>query len=277
MTPLLILLGILGGQPDTSSLFQAERAFAARSLSHGIDSAFLFALAPDGVLFRSGPVNGPKWIRDHPGRPTARLAWEPSAGAVSASGDMGITAGPWTFTDAAKPDSPPYYGHFVTVWKRNDRQGEWKVAVDIGISHPLRSADALRGRFDQRPWGHARAGGNAAPSGDVLLDADKEVLLAIDRAGTRKPFLDRLASDAVVFRNGEPPMRDREKIRKAIEDAMAPFAWRPLSAGIAASGDLGFTYGSYTVGNEKGSYLRIWRLSQEGVWVILVDLTDPDA
>ena len=111
----------------------------------------------------------------------------------------------------------------------------------------------------------------------ALLKAEEELLLAIDRAGTRKPLLDRMAPDAVLYRNGEPPITDNGTIRKTIEAAMPPFAWRPARADVAASGDIAYSYGSYVMGNEKGNYLRIWRLSQQGEWLIIVDLTDPDA
>jgi ketosteroid isomerase-like protein len=277
MTPLVILLGFLVAQPDTASLFQAERAFAARSLSHGIDSAFLSALAPDGVLFRGGPVNGPAWIREHPGKPTSRLAWYPTAGAVSASGDLGITTGPWTFTNTAKTDAPPHFGHFFTVWKRQGN-GEWKVAVDLGIAHPLESADAMRGHFDQRTWAHAPAG-NASGSAERagLLKAEEELLLAIDRAGTRKPLVERLAPDVALYRDGEPPVTAKDKVRKKIEEAMQPFAWKPNNAGVASSGDLAYSYGSYVIGNEKGNYLRIWRISPKGEWFILAEVMAPES
>jgi ketosteroid isomerase-like protein len=276
MTALVILLGLLGGQPDTMSLFQAEREFAAHALTHGVDSAFLFALAPDATLFRPGPVNGPRWIREHPGKRSTRLVWGPSAGAVAASGDLGVTTGPWTVTNADKPDAPPRYGHFLSVWQRQ-RDGAWKVAVDIGIAHPLPSADAVRGRFDQRQWGTPKAGPPGSSVSDALLKAEEELLLAIDRAGTRKPFLDHVAPDAVFFRNGEAPITGREKIRTTVEEAMPPFAWKPVKAVAASSGDLAYSYGSYVAGNERGNYLRVWRLSPKGEWLIVVDLTDPDA
>lgn len=276
MTTLIVLLGLLGGQPDTTSLFQAEREFAARSLTHGVDSSFLFAMAPDAVLFRPGPVNGPKWIREHPAKRSTRLAWGPSAGAVAASGDLGVTTGPWTVSDTTKPDAQPRYGHFLSVWERRPN-GEWKVAVDIGIAHPLPSTGTVRGKFDQRQWGKVPAGPAGSSTSDALLKAEEELLLAIDRAGTRRPFLDRVAPDAVFFRNGEPPITEREKIRKTVEEAMQPFAWRPVKAVAASSGDLAYSYGSYVAGNERGNYLRVWRLSPKGEWLILVDLTDPDA
>lgn len=276
MGMLLMLLGLLGGQPDTTTLFRAEREFAARALTHGVDSAFLGALAPDAVLFRPGPVNGPKWIREHPGKRSTRLVWGPRAGAVSGSGDFGVTTGPWTLTDTAKPDAPAWHGHFLSIWERQGN-GEWKVKVDIGIAHPLPAPDAMVGRFDQHRWGTVPAGPAGSSTSDALLKAEEELLLAIDRAGTRTPFLDRVAPDAVFFRNGEPPITDRGRIRKLVEEAMSPFAWRPAKAAVASSGDLAYSYGSYVVGNERGNYLRVWRLSPQGEWLIVIDLTDPDA
>ncbi len=276
MTMLVILLGFLGGQPDTTSLFRAEREFAASAQVHGVDSAFLGALAPDAILFRPGPVNGPRWIREHPGRPSSQLQWEPSAGAVAASGDLGITTGPWIFRDGAKTEAPSRHGHFVSIWERQ-ANGRWKVKVDIGIAHPAASSAALRGRFDQHVWGTPPSGPEGSSTSDALLKAEEELLIAIDRAGTRAPFLDRVAPDAVFFRNGEPPITARERIRKTVEEAMPPFAWKPSGAGIASSGDLAYSYGSYVAGTERGNYLRVWRLSAKGEWLILIDLTDPDA
>ncbi|MBK7257282.1 MAG: nuclear transport factor 2 family protein [Ignavibacteriae bacterium] len=276
MGMLLMLLGLLGGQPDTTTLFRAEREFAARALTHGVDSAFLGALAPDAVLFRPGPVNGPKWIREHPGKRSTRLVWGPRAGAVSAAGDVGVTTGPWSLTDTAKPDASPWHGHFLSIWERQGN-GEWKVAVDIGIAHPLPAPDAMMGRFDQHLWGDVPAGPAGSSTSDALLKAEEELLLAIDRAGTRTPFLDRIAPDAVFFRNGEPPITDHGRIKKLVGETMSPFAWRPAKAAVASSGDLAYSYGSYVAGNERGNYIRVWRLSPQGDWLILMDLTDPDA
>ena len=276
MTLLVMLLGLLGGQPDTTSLFRAEREFAARAQVHGVDSAFLGALAADAILFRPGPVNGPRWIREHPSRPSARLQWEPSAGAVAASGDLGITTGPWIYRDEAKTDAPPRHGHFVSIWERQG-DGTWKVLVDIGITHPVPAPEVLRGRFDQHAWGSAPSGPAGSSMSDALLNAEEQLLLAIDRAGTRKPFLERVAPDAVFFRNGEAPITGGDRIRRSVEGAMSPFAWKPTKAGVASSGDLAYTYGSYVAGTERGNYLRVWRLSPQRAWVILIDLTDPDA
>jgi ketosteroid isomerase-like protein len=274
-----LLVGMAGllmfqAQHDTSSLLDSERSFAAKAVAWGSDSAFFFALAPDAIVFRPGPVNGPRWIREHPGPPSGRLVWEPSAGAVASAGDLGFTTGPWTYSDTTHTDRPARFGHFVSLWKRQDN-GEWKVVLDIGIGHPERSANAVRGRFDRVHWGTGPSGRNGEKQSSVLLKTEEDLVLAMDRAGSRKPLLARIAPDAVLYRTGEPPITDREKIRKAVETPMQPYYWKPATATVSASGDLAYSYGSYVAGNEKGHYLRIWRLSREGEWLIVVDLTNP--
>lgn len=259
---------------DTSTLFEAERTFAARATLCGTDSAFLFALAPEGMIFRPGPVNGMRWIREHPSPPSGRLVWEPSAGAVAAAGDIGFTTGPWTFSDANRADRAPRYGHFLSVWKRQE-SGEWKVALDVGIGHPERSATAVHGKFDHARWGTGLIGRNPGGLNIVLLKAEEELVLAMDRTGSRKPLLTRIAPDAVLYRSGQPPITDREKIKNAIEEPMQPYYWKPAAATVSSSGDLAYSYGSYVAGNEKGHYVRIWRMSPEGEWLILIDLTNP--
>jgi hypothetical protein len=53
---------------------------------------------------------------------------------VAPSGEMGLSTGPSKITSRGKPDAPPAYGQFVSVWRR-DAGGTWKVAVDLGIGH----------------------------------------------------------------------------------------------------------------------------------------------
>ena len=76
--------------------------------------------------------------------------------------------------------------------------------------------------------------------------------------------------------------------RKAIRDLMAPFfskpgnslRWKPVLAGVSASGDLGYTVGESlrTVTDEKGQltqsrgrYVTIWRKQKDGSWKVELD------
>jgi ketosteroid isomerase-like protein len=60
--------------------------------------------------------------------------------------------------------------------------------------------------------------------------------------------------------------------------------WEPLRADIAASGDLGWTTGTYlseargedgTVNRGEGRYVSIWRLQEDGSWKVVMDLGNP--
>lgn len=115
------------------SLVAAERAFAQSSVESGMKAAFLGALADDGILFRGGPVNGVALWRARAESP-AVLEWAPSYAEVSGDGDLGFSTGPWSLRPKAG-EAAVAFGHFVSVWRR-ERGGPWRVALDIGISHP---------------------------------------------------------------------------------------------------------------------------------------------
>jgi len=57
--------------------------------------------------------------------------------------------------------------------------------------------------------------------------------------------------------------------------------WTPIKAEMAASGDLGYTYGNYVfTGRDKegklvtsyGKYTSIWRKQKDGQWKVVVDM-----
>ena len=62
-------------------------------------------------------------------------------------------------------------------------------------------------------------------------------------------------------------------------------SWRPDKAGVARSGELGYTSGKYKVifkdasGKtifERGKYLMVWRKRKDGVWKVLFDMNNSD-
>jgi ketosteroid isomerase-like protein len=57
--------------------------------------------------------------------------------------------------------------------------------------------------------------------------------------------------------------------------------WKPQMAQVAASGDMGWTWGLYTMawidenGEEKqgnGKYLNVWRMTVNGKWRVVADM-----
>jgi ketosteroid isomerase-like protein len=63
-------------------------------------------------------------------------------------------------------------------------------------------------------------------------------------------------------------------------------SWRPDKAGVARSGELGYTSGKYKVSFmdasgrtifEKGKYLMIWKKQKNGDWKVLFDMNNSDS
>jgi ketosteroid isomerase-like protein len=119
--------------PTLKALVDAERAFAKVSVEKSTRDAFLEYLADDSLLFRPGPVPGKMFTRNRPA-PPGKLAWAPVFADVASSGDIGYTTGPWEFRKAEMTEAPSGYGQYVSLW-RLQKDGQWKVEVDLGISH----------------------------------------------------------------------------------------------------------------------------------------------
>ncbi len=53
--------------------------------------------------------------------------------------------------------------------------------------------------------------------------------------------------------------------------------WKPKGANVAASGDLGYTYGVYEIHTSAqdtvlyGTYVSIWKKQQNGKWKFVLD------
>jgi ketosteroid isomerase-like protein len=61
--------------------------------------------------------------------------------------------------------------------------------------------------------------------------------------------------------------------------------WHPDKAGVARSGELGYTSGKYKVSfkdesgktiSDKGKYLMVWKKQSDGAWKVLFDMNNSD-
>lgn len=89
--------------------------------------------------------------------------------------------------------------------------------------------------------------------------------------GIKRSFLKHAAADAILFQ--PDPVRTHEVYGKAPDDQGGPpLAWWPLHAGIARSGDLGFTTGPFTYdGKPGGYYFTVWKKQADGSWKWIYD------
>lgn len=114
----------------------------------------------------------------------------------------------------------------------------------------------------------------ATATAAALLEADRAFAAMAVEEGAAVAFRAYLSPDAVRLPPGMYPMRTREAIyRSMTKGPAATLTWTPVAAEGAASGDLGYTWGTYelrlpdaTGAVEYGTYLTVWELSAEGAW-----------
>lgn len=276
LTAVAILLLASGSSlsPDVASVVNADRAFARASAEKGTRAAFLVYLADDGILFRPEPVKGKSWYRAQAAS-SATLVWEPEFADVSASNDLGYTAGPWAFR-ADSTAQANKFGHYVSVWRRGvDR--EWKVAIDAAVAHgsverPKAIVAALR---------ETLAEGVTQQEALAAVQQEERDFVEMAAWGIEDAF-DTFASDEVrVYRSGELPTLGREQARVLLARRSGEHRLTTTSTEVARAGDIGFTVGRCDVtyhDKTSTSYtLRIWKRMPDGAWKIVLDLDSPAA
>jgi ketosteroid isomerase-like protein len=246
--------------------------------------AFLEFLAEDSILFRPGPVAGRKWMSDQPSRPGV-LAWQPIFAEVAAGGDLGYTTGPWEFRQDRSDEQPAGHGHFISVWQKQ-ADGQWKVALDTGIGCPPPQQPFA----EWQPAPDGRAPGDQpavqidmAVARGALLDVDRALSQASAQAGPGRAFSSHITHAARFYRAGMYPLLGRQAIEGGLPERGKSLTWQPVSGGIARTGDLGYTYGTFELraigpdgeSVEPGAYLRVWKKPTNGAWRIVVDVANP--
>ena len=124
--------------------------------------------------------------------------------------------------------------------------------------------------------GSAAAGPVGAGPVDRLIERERAFAEAALKKGMRDSFLEFISDDGIIFVPrpvaGRRLLADGPQIPGRLE-------WAPSFAGLAASGDLGFTTGPYSMTTGKhvssGQYLTIWRKAPDGSWRFVLDRGTP--
>lgn len=116
------------------------------------------------------------------------------------------------------------------------------------------------------------------PRADLLqlVESERAFATLSARDGTRTAFLAFLAQGAVVFDPQPTDGRALHETRPASEDRLE---WRPALAGIASSGDLGYTSGPWryrragaATSEAHGHYVSVWQRQADGTWRVVADI-----
>lgn len=118
----------------------------------------------------------------------------------------------------------------------------------------------------------------ASPLEDVM-NADRAFAAAAVKTGARAAFVAFAAPDAVLFRDGVGPVKGHAAIAASFKEPGGALPeWEPEGGEVAASGDLGYTWGYFKWTARDGSnrqvtgnYVSIWRRI-DGQWKWIVDL-----
>lgn len=112
----------------------------------------------------------------------------------------------------------------------------------------------------------------AKTAGDPAPVVAAERAFAADglATGIKASFLKHSAPDAILF--APDPVKAHDLYAKQPDQKGPPLVWWPLWAGIARSGDLGFTTGPATYdGKPSGWYFTVWAKQPDGGWKWLYD------
>jgi ketosteroid isomerase-like protein len=112
-----------------------------------------------------------------------------------------------------------------------------------------------------------------------LLDTDRAFSRMSATVGMQQAFLEYCAADGVLLRPGSHPIMGKEAVTGLLastDDSSFELTWEPHFARASASGDLGYTYGIYSLRPSdadtlmKGTYVSIW-LKEDGEWKWVLD------
>jgi ketosteroid isomerase-like protein len=130
---------------------------------------------------------------------------------------------------------------------------------------------------------HASLSAVAKRDAGILLRLEADFMKAAAERGSQG-YMSYYAEDAAELPNGADMFRGKESIAKTmdfLDDKNNHLTWKPADADMAASGDLGYTYGTFEFrskdkeGNpsvEYGKYVSIEKKQKDGSWRVVMDM-----
>ena len=114
-----------------------------------------------------------------------------------------------------------------------------------------------------------------------IVETEKEFTTMAQKEGIPKAFMAYAADDAVLMRNNTLVI-GKEALRESFQDSPenSSLSWKPDFVDVAASGDLGYTYGKFvysltdSLGNEnvmEGVFHTVWKRQADGSWKFVWD------
>jgi ketosteroid isomerase-like protein len=127
------------------------------------------------------------------------------------------------------------------------------------------------------------SGSGPARAREEILAADKAFSALSEKEGPKAACLDYFVSDAKLL-SVLPQGADGVKAEFMQLPPTAKLTWYPSYADVSQSGDLGYTWGRYTLTVpmarkpliQMGTYVTIWKRQVAGGWKVVLDGGHPD-
>ena len=113
----------------------------------------------------------------------------------------------------------------------------------------------------------------------ILLETDKAFSRLSEQVGMKAAYIDYIDSNGVILKPGQLPVVGANAIDYLIQQNDTTFSLtrQPQSAVVAASGELGYTYGIFSYrlktndSTQYGTYVSIWKKQSDGTWKFVLD------
>ena len=136
----------------------------------------------------------------------------------------------------------------------------------------------------------ARPSASAPPpaTAETLKQLEGEFMKAAAEKGSTG-YMSYYADDAVELPNGAPIIEGKINIAKGmgfLDQKDNHLTWAPVGADMSASGDLGYTYGTFEFSSkdkdgkpvvDHGKYTSIWKKQKDESWKVVLDMGNASA
>ncbi|TKC01034.1 hypothetical protein [Pedobacter cryophilus] len=248
------------------SLINAEERFNVNVKKDGLNQAFLKVADPNCTVFRPNPINAIAFYTQQK-QTSFYLSWKPEYAMISKSGDFGFTTGPYVFNNDDKVD----YGHYISVWKANNKK-QWKLVLDGGIEHEKPISVLELAYLDPTNYKYPKLIGPQKIQWreDIVFNTDILLGKSLNKSGNKS--LDEFYDPKVrLYFPNHLPKIGKEETLKFINEQKLVVNSTPTFADRALSGDLAYTYGKAIISGKDYNYIRIWQIDQEMKWNIILD------
>ena len=265
---ILATMGMHGDEP-VMKIVSAERAFAALSVKDGIRESFLRNFSTECVILNPQPVNGYTVYKKR-ANSKAKLEWFPSFAILAASGELGVTTGPWKWS--SRSDTlPSLFGHFLSVWKYHEQDG-WKVVFDGGTRYPFDVKQQEQENFVTLKMSYAVSDRGRG------IDEAENGFASMSRLHGVKKAISVFASPGIrLYRIGSFPHTGSNAAAALLKSETVSMDFKVLKSDHARSNDLAYSYGiAVAGGKDTNSFFHVWKRSQQdSKWEMIVDLMMP--